>query len=178
MRVVSASRAKSSGGIAPIVTLRQALSDPALLGNSLAGPSWHTWRSLLLATMGEQLKPAELAAFQAVTCRTKPPPERVEEALFLVGRRGGKDRASSVLATYLATLCDWSHVLARGERGLVLCIGPDQRQAKITRDYIEGCFDASPVMASMVRGRTADMIELSNRISSRCAVPLFAGFVV
>jgi hypothetical protein len=70
------------------------------------------------------------------------------------GRRGGKDRAASVLVTYLATLCDWSDVLAKGERGLVLCIGPDQRQA--TRNYIERCFDASPVMSSLIRGRTAD----------------------
>jgi UDP-N-acetyl-D-mannosaminuronic acid transferase (WecB/TagA/CpsF family) len=27
------------------------------------------------------------------------------------------------LATYLAALVDWSGVLARGERGLVLCVG-------------------------------------------------------
>jgi hypothetical protein len=44
-------------------------------------------------------------------------------------------------------------------------VGPDVRQSKITRDYIEGCFDASPIMASMVRGRTTDTIELSNWIS-------------
>jgi hypothetical protein len=162
---VSARQAKPSGGIAPIVPLRQALSDPALLGDALAGGSWHTWRSLLLAAMGEQLQPSELAAFQRVTGRTQPPPSRIEEALFLVGRRGGKDRAASVLATYLAALVDWSSVLARGERGLVLCIGPDQRQAKIQRDYIEGNFDASPIMSSLIRGRTLDTIELSNRIS-------------
>jgi hypothetical protein len=65
----------------------------------------------------------------------------------------------------LAALVDWSPVLAKGERGLVLCIGPDQRQAKIQRDYIEGAFDASPVMASLVSNRTADSIELSNGVS-------------
>jgi hypothetical protein len=151
--------------IAPIVTLRQALADPVLLGNALAGRSWHVWRAVLLAAMGERLEPSELATFQAVTGRTQPPPSRIEEALFLVGRRGGKDRAASVLATYLAALVDWSSVLAKGERGLVLCIGPDQRQAKITRDYVEGCFDTSPIMAAMVVNRTADTIELANRIS-------------
>ena len=78
---------------------------------------------------------------------------------------GGKDRAASVLACYLAALVDWSPVLVRGERGLVLCIAPDQRQAKITRDYIEGAFDHSPIMSTMIVGRTADSIELSNRIS-------------
>ena len=43
----------------PLVTLRQALEDPQLLGASLAGPTWHAWRSLLLAAMGEPLQPDE-----------------------------------------------------------------------------------------------------------------------
>ena len=129
------------------------------------GASWVTWRSLLLASMGEHLTAEELAIFQRVTGRALAPPSRVEEVAFVVGRRGGNDRAASVLACYLAALVDWSPVLAKGERGLVLCIGPDQRQAKIQRDYIEGAFDTSPVMASLVSNRTADSIELSNGIS-------------
>jgi len=48
---------------------------------------------------------------------------------------------------------------------LVLCIGPDQRQAKITRDYIEAVFNASPILSRLVVSRTADAIELENRIS-------------
>jgi hypothetical protein len=156
----------SIGAIRAAVSLREALIDPNLLGNVLAGPSWATWRAMLLATMGEPLTPGELKIFQTFTGgRTQAPPSRVEEAAFVIGRRGGKDRAASVLACYLAALVDWSPVLVRGERGLVLCIGPDQRQAKITRDYIEGAFDHSPIMATMVTGRTADSIELSNRIS-------------
>jgi len=156
----------SIGAIRAAVSLRDALIDPNLLGNVLAGPSWRTWRALLLATMGERLKPGELEIFRRFTGgRTQAPPSRVEEAAFVIGRRGGKDRAASVLACYLAALVDWSRVLVRGERGLVLCIGPDQRQAKITRDYIEGAFDHSPIMSTMIVGRTADAIELSNRIS-------------
>jgi hypothetical protein len=50
-------------------TLREALSDPRLLGKALAGDSWHTWRTMLLAAMGEPLTGAELATFQAVTGR-------------------------------------------------------------------------------------------------------------
>jgi hypothetical protein len=45
-------------------TLREALSDPRLLGKALAGDSWHTWRTML-----EPLTGAELATFQAVTGR-------------------------------------------------------------------------------------------------------------
>jgi hypothetical protein len=91
--------------------------------------------------------------------------ERIEEALFLIGRRGGKDRASAVLVTYLAALVDWSGVLAKGERGLVLCIGADQRQATVQRDYIEGVFDASPVLSRLIVKRTAESIEVCWRMA-------------
>jgi hypothetical protein len=37
------------------ISLRDALADPLLLGNVLVGESWTTWRSLLLASMGERL---------------------------------------------------------------------------------------------------------------------------
>jgi hypothetical protein len=147
------------------VTMRAALSDPALLGQALQGPSWNAWRVLLIASVGEKLTARERTIFEQFTGRAREPRQRVEEALFLIGRRGGKDRAASVLATYLASFVNWSAVLAKGERGLVLCIGPDQRQAAITRDYIEGVFDASPILSGLVENRTADSIELSNGIS-------------
>jgi len=46
----------------PRVTLRQALGDPALLGDVRGGDTWHTWRSILLAAMGEPLQSDELDA--------------------------------------------------------------------------------------------------------------------
>jgi hypothetical protein len=102
------------------VSIREAVNDPLLLGNALAGESWGVWRSVLMAAMGETLMPEELPVFQEVTGgRTTPPQSRVDEALFLVGRRGGKDRAASLLVTYLACLVDWSKVLSRGERGII-----------------------------------------------------------
>jgi hypothetical protein len=65
--------------------------------------------------MGERLTAAELAIFRNVAGdRADPPSSRAEEAAFIVGRRGVKDRAASVLATYIAGLCDhrWSPVSA------------------------------------------------------------------
>ena len=35
--------------------LREALSDPNLLGTAVAGDSWRSWRALLIAAMGEKL---------------------------------------------------------------------------------------------------------------------------
>ena len=83
------------------VTLRKALEDPELLGSALAGPTWHAWRSLLLAAVGEPLNPDELETFTRFTGRTTPPRQRVDELWCCVGRRGGKSRAMAVLAIYL-----------------------------------------------------------------------------
>jgi hypothetical protein len=149
----------------PLCSLREALADPALLGSSLAGESWVSWRAMLIAMMGEPLTPEELELFRRFTGRSEPPPGRIEEAALVIGRRGGKDRAAATLASYIAAFVDWSCVLAPGERGMVICIGPDQRQAKITLSYIEGVFRSSPVIGPMVANRTAHMLELCNGIS-------------
>lgn len=146
------------------ITMRRALGDVRLLGAALQGPSWATWRVFLIALMGEVLTEDEREIFRKFTGRDREAGVRAEEALLLIGRRGGKDRATSVLATYLAALTDWSGVLARGEKGLVLCIGADTHQAKVQRDYIEGVFDSSPSLSRLVVNRTADRIELSNQI--------------
>jgi hypothetical protein len=113
----------------PKVTLRQALEDTSLLGTALEGPSWHGWRSLLLAAMGEPLTPDELETFKRFTGREAAPTQRVDE--LCVGRRGGKSRAMAVLATYLAGLCDYRDKLSPGERGVVLLLAPDMKQAKV-----------------------------------------------
>ena len=104
--------------LTPKVSLRQALEDPSLLGTALAGPSWHAWRSLLLATMGESLNPDETDAFIRIIGRPTPPPQRFDELWCCVGRRGGKSRGMAVLATYLAGLYDYSDKLSPGERGV------------------------------------------------------------
>ena len=149
----------------PLASMRQALADPQLLGSILAGDrAGPAWRTMLIAMSGEPLEDDERKTFKRFTGREREPGERVQEAALIIGRRGGKDRAASVLATYVAGLCHHSHLLAPGERGLVLCIAADQRQAKVTLDYIAANFERSPILAQLVTNRTADSIELTNRI--------------
>ena len=147
----------------PKVTLRQALADPQLLGGMLAGDSWDGWRVLLIGAMGEALTDAERETFAKLTGRKREPLQRIEELIAVIGRRGGKSRASAVLAAYLGGLCE--HPLVPGERGVLLCIAPDQRQAKITLEYCAAAFDASPILRQLVVNRTADALELANNIS-------------
>ena len=69
----------------------------------------------------------------------------------------------ATLATYIGGLCH--HDLAAGERGLLLCIAPDQRQAAITLDYCAAAFEASPVLAQLIANRTSDALILTNGVS-------------
>src|SRR6476620_7743722 len=100
----------------PKVPLRQALNDERLLGNVLVGDSWDGWKVLLIAAMGEPLiSDEERAIFTKLTGREREPLQRVHEFEAVVGRRGGKSRATATLASYIAGLCDHRDALARGE---------------------------------------------------------------
>ena len=149
----------------PRVALREALSDPNLLGTAIAGDSWRSWRALLIAAMGEELSEDEREIFTKLTGREREPLQRVDQFAAVIGRRGGKSRAIATLATYIAGLCDHSDALVPGERGVLLCVALDQRVAKIILDYAEACFERSPILRQLIAGRTADALELTNGIT-------------
>jgi hypothetical protein len=147
----------------PRLPLRRALADPHLLGKSLAGESWSAWRTLLIAAMGEELTGDERAAFKQLTGRDREPGTRVEELVAVVGRRGGKSRAISVLAAYIAGICRHD-ALVPGERGVLLIIAPDQKQADIVLDYITANFNNSTMLKQLVDGRSNRELRLNNNI--------------
>ena len=148
----------------PLVTMRDALTDPNLFGTVLAGDTWATWRVLLIAAMGEALTSAEREIFQSVTGRDQEPSERVEELWAIVGRRGGKTRAIAVLASYIAALCDHREYLAPGERGSLPIMSATTPQAAKCFSYIAGIFEASPLLKQLVERQTTDTIGLSTRV--------------
>jgi hypothetical protein len=156
-----------------LVTMRAALTDPQLLGGILAGDSFDAWRVFLIAAMGEQLTSSnERKIFRRLTGgRRTEPGVRVDEFWAIVGRRGGKSRAASVLATYLGGLVDHSDACAVGEVPVILCLAQNQRTAAVELEYIAGAFAASPMLAPLVTNRTADVLELSTgvRIEVRAA---------
>jgi len=147
------------------VSLREALEDPALLGDAIPGPSWLGWRALLLAAMGEPLREDELAIFRKLTERQEPPGKRVSELVGVIGRRGGKSRSIATLICYLSCLVDHRPRLASGETGIALCISPSQEQSAIILGYCAGILENSPILRQLVRRSTSENIELSNRIT-------------
>jgi hypothetical protein len=141
------------------------LADPNLLGHALSGDSWVPWRTLLIAAMGEPLTEDECELFRQLTGRDHEPGQRVDQLVSVIGRRGGKSRACSVLACWIAGLCDHSDALVPGERGVLLCVALDQRVAKIILDYCQAVFEHSPILRQLIANRTQDALELTNGIS-------------
>jgi hypothetical protein len=151
--------------VKPQIPLRRAFDDNKLLGRAFSGDSWAPWRTLLIACMGEELTEAERVTFRQFTGRDHEPGQRVHEAAFAVGRRGGKTKALATLGCYIAGLCDHTDTLSAGEKGVLLCIALDQRVAKIILDYAEATFEQSPILKQLVKARTVDALELTNGIS-------------
>jgi hypothetical protein len=155
----------------PKISLREALSDPQLLGHCLVGPSWKAWRTLLIAAMGEPLVDQdELDLFAQLTGGRVPPLERAEELVGVIGRRGGKSAACATLAAYIVTCVDFSDVLARGENGVCLIISPDIRQSGIMLSYARAAIEGSPLLSQQITNTTTDSVELGNlSIETRAA---------
>jgi hypothetical protein len=151
--------------VRPKISLRKALADKHLFGKMLGGDSWQAWRVLLIAAMGEQLTSDERILFTKFTGREREPLQRVAEIAGVIGRRGGKSSAIATGASYIAGLCDHSDVLAAGERGVLLCVAADTRQARIILDYCEAAFEQSPILKQMIAARSADALELTNGIA-------------
>jgi hypothetical protein len=140
------------------------MNDPGLFQPWFAGPSWDGWRVVLKAAFALPMTDAERQFFRSIADR-EPPTQRVREAWFVVGRRGGKDSIASLIAGYTAALFEPHHGrLRKGERALVSCLACDRDQAKIVLGYIAAYFAHIPPLRTMVTRETASGFELSNGV--------------
>src|ERR1700722_185503 len=138
----------------PQITLRHALADPNLLGGILTGDSWRAWHILLMAAMGERLTPEERVIFKQFTGRDREPGRPAEEMVVVKGRRAGGSYSMGTLASYIGVCC--SHPsLVPGERGIILIVAADQRQATVILDYVTAIFEQSPILRQLIEQRTA-----------------------
>ena len=148
-----------------LVSMREALSDPAYFGSVLAGPTWDAWRVLLIAIMGEPLDAEELATFGLLTGRTASPAEPVEAFWAVIGRRGGKTRAIAVLASYLAGCVDHRNILGPGERGILPVMAASVLQASQAFNFIHGAIEGSSHLSRLIESVTADTISLASGVN-------------
>lgn len=148
-----------------ICTMRQALSDPDILGGVLPGETWDAWRVVLIASQGEPLTGDERIIFTELTGREREPDEPCDEVWGVVGRRGGKTRAFAVAAAYMAACIDYEGRFAPGQRGRLPVMAASKDQATEAFRYLLGIFTEVPMFTDLMEGEaTQDTIRLVNRI--------------
>jgi hypothetical protein len=149
----------------PKVPFRQAITDTKLLGNVLPRDSYRPIDIISTAAFGEALTDEERVIFQQFTGRDHEPDKRIDELIVVKGRRSGlSSTAGKSWIPYIAGLCTHP-ALVRGERGVVLCVAPDQAQATILLDYAHAAFEQSPILSQLIKNRTSDTLALTNNIS-------------
>ena len=103
--------------------------------------------------------------YRQCTGRSEPPTAPQTEATLVVGRRGGKSFILALIAVYLATFRDWRPHLAPGERGTVMVIATDRRQARTIFRYVAALLRGVPMLDALIERQTGDCIDLAGRIS-------------
>jgi hypothetical protein len=103
--------------------------------------------------------------FRQCTGREDRPTGGFREAWLVVGRRGGKSIVLALIAVFLATFIDWTPYLSPGERGTVMVIATDRRQARVIFRYVQAFLSRVPMLAALIERETADAIDLSNGVT-------------
>jgi hypothetical protein len=116
--------------------LLDAIRDARLFAHPFDGESFAAWRTFLATLFAETPRGEDLERYRAATGRRHWPMKPLTEAWLVIGRRGGKSQIAALIAVYLACFRDNSEVLAAGERGTLMVIAADKRQARAMFRYI------------------------------------------
>ncbi len=137
------------------MNILQAMRDPKLFGPWFAGPSWSAWRAFVPVLLALPLSPDELAIFQKHTGRLTPLGVAALECWVAAGRRAGKSIIAAFLAVYHACFKDYSSVLSRGERGVVMILASDRQQARVVFGYVKAFMHRIPTLAMLIERENA-----------------------
>jgi phage terminase large subunit-like protein len=107
---------------------------------------------------------ARSIAAQCTGLQEPPEGRSFNEAWLVCGRRAGKSFILALIAVYIACFRNYSDALTAGERGTVMVIAADRKQARTILRYIRGMLSV-PILAKLVERETADAFDLDNHIT-------------
>ena len=119
------------------VSIIAATEDPVLFARWFRKrETWASWFAFLKVLFGLPMSDAELATFRSCTGRQTPPTGITREAHLICGRRAGKSFVLALTAVYLSSFVDWRGCFSPGERGTIMVIAADRKQARTIFRYI------------------------------------------
>jgi hypothetical protein len=129
--------------------------------------SWHNWFTALRCLYGLPIrKPQSLELITKCTGREPAslPKEGFDTALFLVGRRSGKSKISSVVGAFEGGMSGREKLLSKGEMGVVAILAPTKKQGRIVKNYLRAIFDSTSLLKNEIESETAEGFLLSNGV--------------
>jgi hypothetical protein len=87
------------------------------------------------------------------------------EGWLICGRRSGKSFMLALCAVYLAAFHAYRQYLAPGERGVVLVVASDRKQARVIFRYVKALLLGVPMLRKLVEREVADAFDLNNSTS-------------
>ena len=121
------------------MNILHALDDPRCSPRSSAAIVGSAWRVFLAALFALPLTAEQLAIYQQHTGRSAPPSQPSHEAWLVCGRRSGKSVHPRHHRGLSRRFRDWRPYLGPGERGTIMVIAADRRQARVIMRYVSAC---------------------------------------
>lgn len=148
------------------MNILEACEHPELFKPWFKNPeSFEAWFAFLAALFGLPMTDEQFAIYQKHTGRQERPTEPSDEAWLIIGRRGGKSFVAALIAVFLACFFDYQQYLSPGERGTVMVIAADKRQARVIMRYIKAML-AIPMFNDMIVGEMrTDAVDLNNGVT-------------
>lgn len=151
------------------MNILEACDDPKLFAPWFRNPAtWAAWRVFLATLFGlPAYAPEQVALHALCTGRPMPPPpgNAVTEAWLICGRRAGKSFTLALIAVFLACFRDYREFLQPGERGVVIVIAADKKQARTILRYVRGMLTRIPMLKRRVERETAESFDLTKSVS-------------
>ena len=159
--------------ISPL-TILDAIRDENLFASWFKdGATWSAWLAFLAALFALPMTDEQMATYRQCTGRGQPPRSPVREAWLVCGRRAGKSFVLALIAVYLACFYDYRKYLAPGERGTVLVIAADRKQARVIMRYVRGFLTGVPMLALMIERELSETFDLGNGVTIEVASASF-----
>ena len=148
------------------MTIIEAIDDPNLFRTMFKNlDTWRAWRVVLKALFALPMTEEDVLLFRQLTGRDTPPTEQAQECWFVVGRRGGKSFIVALIAVFLACFRDYASCLGPGERGVIMVIATDRKQARVIMRYVTALLRAVPMLTAMILRQDAESVDLDNSVT-------------
>src|SRR5262245_6451595 len=131
-------------------TILDVIADPRVFGPWFRRGTWAAWLAFLRALFGLPMSVEDLAIYQKHTGRIAAPAGQAREAWLVVGRRGGKSFVAALLAVFLACFRSYAEFLAPGERGVVMVMAADRKQARVIFRYVRALLKKVGMLAKLI----------------------------